>query len=53
MHEYFSKHSRMVTARIKEAKETDEEGRKRGLRMESKEGTEKEIPTAYHHLIKI
>ena len=40
MHECFSKHSRMGTARTKQDNETDEEGKKRGVSMErSKAGT--------------
>ena len=55
MHECFPKHLRMGTSRMKEDKETDEGGRKRGVSMEkSKAGTtEKDVPTAYHILIKI
>ena len=34
MHECFPKHSRMGTARMKKDKETDEEGKKRGVNME-------------------
>ena len=46
MHECFPKHSRMVTARMNLDKETDEEGKKRGVNMErSKAGTkEKRSP---------
>ena len=40
MHECFPKHSPMGTARMKEDKETYEEGKKRGASMErSKAGT--------------
>ena len=54
MHECFPKHLRMGTARMKKDKETDEEGKKRGVSMEkSKAGTKKDVPTAYHILIKI
>ena len=42
MHECFPKHSRMGTARTKQDKHTDEEGKKRGVSMErSKAGTKK------------
>ena len=42
MHECFHKHSRMKTARIKYDKETDKEGKKRGVSMErSKAGMKK------------
>ena len=34
MHECFPKHSRMGTARMKKDKETDEEGKKRGVNTE-------------------
>ena len=34
MHECFHKHSGMGTVRMKEDKETDEEGKKRGVSME-------------------
>ena len=48
MHECFPKHSRMGTARMKQDKETDEEGKKKGASMErSKAGSkEKRSPTA-------
>ena len=51
MHECLSKHSRMETARTKQHKETEEEGKKREVSMErSKAGTKerkkKEVPTA-------
>ena len=53
-HECFPTHSRMGTARMKQDKETDEEGKKRGVSVErSKAGTKDEVPTAYHNLIKI
>ena len=40
MHECFPKHSRRGAARMKYDKETDEEGKKRGVSMErSNEGT--------------
>ena len=49
MHECFPKHSRMGTARMKKDKETDEEGKNRGVSTErSKAGTKKKVPTAYH-----
>ena len=35
MHECFPKHSCMGTARMKEDKVTEEEGKKRGMRIES------------------
>ena len=42
MHECFSKHSRMRTARMKKYKETDEESKKRGVSMlRSKAGMKK------------
>ena len=42
MQECFPKHSRMGTARTKKDKETDEDGKKRGVSMErSKAGTNK------------
>ena len=45
MHEFFFKHSRMGTARMKQDKETDEYGKKRGVSMErSKEGTKERSP---------
>ena len=55
MHECFPKHSRMGTARTTEDKETDEEGKKRGVSMERsiKRARKKEDPTAYHNPIKI
>ena len=44
-HECFPKHSRMLTARMKEDKNTDEDGKKSGMSMErSKEGTKKRRP---------
>ena len=54
MHVCFPKYSRMGTARMKYDNETDKDGKKRGVSMEgSKAGTKKEVPTAYHYLIKI
>ena len=54
MHESFPKYSRMGTARMKYDKETEVEGKKKGVSMEkSKAGTKKKVPTAYHYLIKI
>ena len=54
MRECFPKHSRRGTARIKCDKETDEDNKKRGLSMEKvKGGRKKEVPLAYHYLIKI
>ena len=45
VHECFPKHSRMGTARRKYDKETDEDGKKRGLSMErSKAGKNKRSP---------
>ena len=45
MHECFPKHLRMGTARMKQDKETDEGGKKRGVSMEkSKAGTKKRCP---------
>ena len=50
MHECFPKHSRMGTARTKLDKETDEEGKKRGVSMErSKAGTKKRSPYGLSH----
>ena len=50
MHECFPKHSRMGTARTKEDKETDEDGKKRGLSMKrSKAGTNKRSPDGLSH----
>ena len=53
MHVCFKKHSRMGTARMKWDKETDEEGKKRGLSMErSKAGTkEKRSPDGLNYPI--
>ena len=56
MHEcFFPKHWRMGTARMKYDKETKEESKMRGESMETnKAGTkQKEVPSAYHYLIKI
>ena len=55
MHECFPKHKLIGTAIMKQDEETEEESKKRGVSTEnSKAGTkEKEIPTAYHYLIKI
>ena len=45
MHECFPEHSHMGTARMKHYKETDEEGKNRGLSLErSKVGTKKRSP---------
>ena len=45
MHECFLKHSRMRIARTKQDKETDEDGKKRGVRMDrSKAGNNKRSP---------
>ena len=45
MHECFPKHSFMGTARMKQDKETDEDGKKRGVNMEkSKAGKKKLSP---------
>ena len=44
MQECFHKHWRMGTARMKQHKETDEEGKKRGVSIErSKPGTKEKI----------
>ena len=43
MHQYFPKHWRMGTARMKEDNETDEDGKKRGVSMEKVKGGTKEI----------
>ena len=55
MQECFPKHWRMGTARTKYDKETDEYGKKRGVRVlkEAKRARKKEVPTAYHILSKI
>ena len=53
LHECFPKHSRMGSASILEDKETDEEGKKKGVSIErSKAGTKKKILTAYSVRIK-
>ena len=39
MHESFPKHLRMGTARMKEHKETEQENKQKGVKMESKVGT--------------
>ena len=50
----FPKHSRIGTVRMKEDKETAEEVKKRGASMEGRKRARiKEVPTAYHNLIKI
>ena len=54
MHECFPQHWRTGTARMKEANETDEEGKKRGVSMEKvKRARKKEVPSDYNYLIKI
>ena len=54
MHEGFPKHSRMGTARIKYDKETDVDGKKRGVSMEKqKRARKKDVQMAYHYLLKI
>ena len=53
MHECFTKHSRMGTASIKSDEETDEDGKKRGVSVDWSKAGIKEVPTAYHYLIKI
>ena len=54
MHKCFPKHSSMGTARMKLAKETDEEGKKRGVSMErNKAGIKKRNPDSLSNLIKI
>ena len=55
MHECLLKHSRMITARMKKDKETDKEGKKRRVRMKTKQNRneKKEIPTAYHYIFPI
>ena len=45
MHEHFSKHSCMGTARLKLYKETDEVGKKRGVSMERSKAVTKERST--------
>ena len=53
MYKCFPKHSRMLTARMKEDKETDKEGKERRVSMErSKAGTKKRSPDC-RSLIKI
>ena len=50
MHECFPKHSRMGTARMIYANETDEDGQKRGVSMEkSTAGTNKISPDGLSH----
>ena len=50
MHECFPKHLRMGTARTKRDKETDEDGKKRGVSMEkAKRGTNKRSPVGLSH----
>ena len=50
MRQCFPEHSRMGTARTKQDKETDEDGKKRGVSMErSKEGTNKRSPEGLAH----
>ena len=54
MHECFPKHNLMGTARMKEDERTDEERKKRCMSMEKvKWARNKEVPTAYHYIIKI
>ena len=54
MHECFPIHSRTGTARMKEDNETDEDGKKRGVSMKKvKRVRKKDVPTAYHILMKI
>ena len=56
MHECFPKHSYMGTARMKEDKETDKEGKKRGMstyRKKQCRHKKKKVMMAYHILIKI
>ena len=50
MQECFPKHLRMGTTRMKYDKETDEEGKKRSVSMESRAKTKKFVPTADHYL---
>ena len=54
MHEYFPKHSRMGTARMQYDKETNEDGKKRGVSIErSKAGTKKRSPLqAFYKILK-
>ena len=50
VHESFTKHLRMGTARMKYVKETDEDGKKRGVSMEkSKAGAKKRSPDGLSH----
>ena len=50
VHECFHKHARMGTARTKYYKETDEDGKKRGVSTErSKAGTNKRSPDGLSH----
>ena len=46
MHECFPKYSRMGTARMKEDKETDDEGKQRGVSMKRSKVNTKEISPA-------
>ena len=46
-------HSHMGTTRMKRDKEREEEGKKSGVSIESKEGTKNEVPMAHHDLNKI
>ena len=43
MHECFTKHLRMGTARMKYVKETDEDGKKRGVVWKVKRARKKEV----------
>ena len=52
MHECFLKQSRMGTARMNEDKDSEEKGKKRGVKMQrSKPEARKEVPMAYRPLL--
>ena len=53
MPECFPKHSRIGAIRMKQDKETDKEGKKRGVCVERTKAGTKKVQTAYHYLIKI
>ena len=49
-HECFTEHTRMGTASMKDDKETQEDGKKRGVSMENKAGTkERRIPDGLNY----
>ena len=51
MQECFPKHSRKGTAKTKQDKETDEDGKKREVWKKAKRARKKNVPTACHILI--